>query len=68
MAVARQGDGPRVQRQTVEAGTMLRGETLQTAQSPFLVKHLGVGLQREGGVEDAGAATGRLLGGDGVRR
>ena len=46
---------------------MLRGEALEAVERAFLLEHLGIGLQRERGVEDAGAAAIGLLLLDAVR-
>ena len=57
-----QGDRVTVEGQAIETRTVLAGEGFQTLQLALGLKHHRVALDREGGVVNAGAAAGRLLG------
>src|SRR5262245_17781837 len=57
-----------VRRQLVVLWPIERGEGLKLVQRPFLFEHLGVGLDRDRGVEDARDAVQRELAYNGMRR
>ena len=62
MRLPHQGDRITVEGQAIETRTVLAGEGLQPPELALGLEHHRVALDREGGVVDAGAATGRLLG------
>ena len=58
---------PLVERQAVETRPVLGGEGFEPVERALLLEHRRIGFEREGRVEDAGAAAGRFLGLDRVR-
>ena len=57
-----QGHGFLVERQAIKARPVLAGEGLEPLERAFLLEHRQIAFQREGRIEDAGAAAGRFLG------
>src|ERR1700684_3090706 len=56
-----QRDRAFVQRQAVETGAVLRSEGLKAIERVFFLEDGCIAFEREGGVEDAGAAAGGFL-------
>ena len=61
-----QRDATRVDWKAVEGGPIQTGEGLEMCQSAFLIKNLGIALQGEGRIEDAGTTAGGFLAGSGM--
>ena len=63
-----QHDPPFIEWLTVKARAILRCKGFQMLEGAFFIEHAGVTFQREGRVENPGAAAGGFLGADGVGR
>ena len=63
-----QRDRTLVERQAVETGAVLGGEGFEAVESAFFIEERRIAFEREGRVEDAGAAAGGFLRVPRVRR
>ena len=62
MVTTLQRDLTAIDRQVVKGRAIQTGEGFEIGQSAFLIKNLGVTLQGEGRIEDAGASASTFLG------
>src|SRR3546814_7874089 len=65
---ALEADRAFVQRQAIKARAMLARKPLEPVERAIFVEGGEIGFERKGRVEDAGAAAGRFLRADGMRR